>query len=120
MTCCGMIYHIQNIYQSSLTSLESMFSSINTLKFPEKRVLRLDRLRELKVCLLQRQPEEHQGLHHGKLIPGCKLMILMVVTLYFSQSLGGKVNRRLVLPGRGEAPPEDRGGGGGGEHSASY
>ena len=40
-----------------------------------------------------------------------------VITLYFSQSLGGKVNRRLVLPGRGEAPPEDRGGGGG-EHSA--
>ena len=96
-----------------------MFSSFNTLKFPEERVLRLDRLRELKVCLLQLQLEEHRGLHHGKQIPGDGDDIDgdNLITLYFSQSLGGKVNRRLVLPGRGEAPPEDRGGGGG-EHSA--
>ena len=47
-----------------------MFSAFNTLKFPEERVLRLDRLRELKVFLLQRQLEERQGLHHGKQIPG--------------------------------------------------
>ena len=101
-----------------------MFSAFNTLKFPEERVLRLDRLRELKVCLLQRQLEERQGLHHGKQIPGGNYLADdingdNVITLYFSQSLGGQVNRRLVLPGRGKAPPEDRGGGGG-EHSASY
>ena len=102
--------------------MESLFSSFNTLKFPEERVLRLDRLRELKVCLLQLQLEEHQGLHHGKQIPGDNYSIENidgdnVITLYFSQSFGGKVNRRLVLPGRGEAPPKDRGGGGG-EHFA--
>ena len=103
-----------------------MFSAFNTLKFPEeRRVLRLDRLRELKVCLLQRQLEEHQGLHHGKQIPGGNYLVDdingdNVITLYFSQSLGGKVNQRLVLPGRGKAPAKDRGGGGGGEHSASY
>ena len=101
-----------------------MFSAFNTLKFPEERVLRLDRHRELKVFLLQLQLEEHQGLHHGKQIPGGNYLVDDingddVITLYFSQSLGGKVNRRLVLPGRGETPPEDRGGGGG-EHSASY
>ena len=101
-----------------------MFSAFNTLKFPEERVLRLDRLRELKVFLLQRQLEERQGLHHGKQIPGGNYLVDdidadNVITSYFSQSLGGKVNRRLVLPGRGETPPEDRGGGGG-EHSASY
>ena len=101
-----------------------MCSSFNTLKFPEERVLRLDRLRELKVCLLQHQLEEHQGLHHGKQIQGGNYLVDdidvdNVVTSYFSQSLGGKVNRRLVLPGRGEAPPEDRGKGGG-EHSALY
>ena len=101
-----------------------MFSAFNTLKFPEERVLRLDRLRELKVFLLQCQLEERQGLHHGKQIPGGNYLVGDIdgdnmITSYFSQSLGGKVNQRLVLHGRGEAPPEDRGGGGG-EHSASY